>query len=58
VDTQFVNGAQRFHRDLQGHPFARLRDEEALRLQVGQKAAACFPVGVGYVVSADRALAR
>ena len=58
INTQFVNGAQCFHRDFQRHPFASLGNEEALRLQVGQKAAARFPVGVGDVVSADGAFAR
>lgn len=58
VKAQFVDRAHGARRYLQRYPFSRFRHEETLLLQVGQKAAARFAVGVRNVVPGNRAFSR
>lgn len=56
-DAQFIDGADGRGAHLERHPFARLRDEELLRLQVRVEAAFRFAVRVRNVVARDGSLA-
>lgn len=56
VNAEFINAAHRVGRNFERYPLIFLRDIEALLLQVGQKAAARFTVGVRNRIAGHRTL--
>jgi len=58
VDTKLINGPHSGSRDTQGNKLTRLRYEELLLLNVGDKPTLRLPVGVGNVVAANWLLTR
>jgi len=55
VESVFVDGTDRFRRKLQRDPPVFLSEEKTLGLQVGQKTALGFDIGMRNLVSRNRA---